>query len=139
MLLSVFFVLCWGGDESEAIKKAALGYLDGWFQSNPKIMDEAIHPNLVKYRVKKVNESEHEFLDVMTKPELVGICHVNQKWVEGKGHQAPEILFQNAEIAVVFAQSDGFYDLINLAKINGKWQIVQVLWNVGQGRTKASD
>lgn len=126
-------------DESAAIKKAALGYLDGWFKSNPELMESALHENLTKYRVNTTKGGTTQYLDVMTKAELVGICHVNQKWVEGKGHQGPEILFQNKDIAVVYAQSDGFYDLINLAKVNGEWKIVQVLWQVGEGKPKSSE
>ncbi|MCB1043590.1 MAG: nuclear transport factor 2 family protein [Acidobacteria bacterium] len=123
--------------EVDAIKEAALGYLDGWFQSDAKKMESALHPYLHKFRVSTVKNSSHQFLDVMTADELIGISGVNQQWVKDKGHGEPEILFYNSDIAVVFAQSDGFYDLINLAKINGSWKIVQVLWQVGEGKSQA--
>ncbi len=137
----LWFVLCFAGpaqDSAEvtAIKTAALGYLDGWFKSDSQKMADALHPFLHKFRVKKVGDSEHEFIDVMTAEELIGISKINQEWVKNKGHQGPEILFHNADIAVVFAQSDGFYDLINLAKFNGEWKVVQVLWQTGEGKPK---
>lgn len=132
----LLFLCCWDGEGAEltAIKQASLGYLDGWFQSDPVKMKGALHPYLHKFRVNTVKGSEHQFLDVMTADELIGIAGVNQEWVKGKGHGEPEVIFHNADIAVVFAQSDGFYDLINLAKINGEWKIVQVLWQVGEGK-----
>ena len=120
--------------DTAAIKSTVLGYLDGWFESDPVKMKSALHPNLAKFRVKTGKEGQSPFIDIMTAEELILVTHINQDWVKGKGHQAPEILFQNAEVAVVFAQSDGFYDLVNLAKFGKEWKIVQVLWQVGQGK-----
>ncbi|MCB1052254.1 MAG: nuclear transport factor 2 family protein [Acidobacteria bacterium] len=139
MLICLSIMLCLFQDppaagDSAAIQKAVLGYLDGWFDSDPAKMKMALHPNLVKFRVKTGKPGQAPFLEVMTAEELISVTHINQEWVKGKGHQAPEILFQNKEIAIVFAQSDGFYDLINLAKIGDDWKIVQVLWQVGQGK-----
>ncbi|MFH1844890.1 MAG: hypothetical protein ABIF77_16995 [bacterium] len=38
------------------------------------------------------------------------------------------IIYQDEQIAVVYAVSDGFYDICNLVKLNGEWKILQVLW-----------
>ena len=64
----------------------------------------------------------------MSAEELVAMAHHNQEWVKGKKFHEMKILYKDDQLAVVHAVSDGFYDLCNLAKINGEWKIVQVLW-----------
>ena len=64
----------------------------------------------------------------MSTEALVAYARNNQKWVEGKQARSMKILYQDERIAVVHAVSDDFYDLCSLAKVGGKWKIVQVLW-----------
>lgn len=120
------------GEEAEsditAIHAAVANYAEGWFSSNPDRMERAVHPNLAKYNVRKVGKTDREYLATMTAEELVAMTHHNQEWVEGRKFHEMSILYQDDHIAVVHAVSDGFYDLCNLAKINGEWKIVQVLW-----------
>jgi hypothetical protein len=37
-----------GTAETVAIKQIALDYREGWYECNPKRMDDAVHPDLVK-------------------------------------------------------------------------------------------
>lgn len=111
-----------------AIESTVTNYLEGWFASDPSRMERALHPNLAKYNVQKAGKSDLEYLSGMTAEELVAMTHHNQDWVKDRKFREMKILYQDEQLAVVHAVSDGFYDLCNLAKVNGEWKIVQVLW-----------
>jgi hypothetical protein len=135
VLFSVLVITCgtvFAGEtakaDTAAIKDAVADYAEGWFSSDPARMERAFHPNLAKFNVRRVGKTEREYLAIMTAEELVAMAHHNQEWVEGKKFHEMKILYQDDQLAVVHAVSDGFYDLCNLAKINGEWKIVQVLW-----------
>lgn len=115
--------------DAASIEAAVSDYLEGWFSSDPARMKRAFHPNLAKYNVKTVGKTETEVLGQMTAEELIAMAHHNTEWVEGKRFHKMKILYQDEKLAIVHAVSDGFYDLCNLAKINGEWKIVQVLWD----------
>ena len=115
--------------DTAAIEAAVADYLEGWFTSDPARMANAFHPNLAKYNVKTLGKTETEYLGRMTAEELIAMAHHNTDWVKDKKFHKMEILYQDEQLAVVHAVSDGFYDLCNLAKINGEWKIVQVLWD----------
>jgi hypothetical protein len=115
-------------DEAKAIKAAVGDYVEGWHASDAERMARALHPNLSKGTVKSVPESSTEYVDFMTAENLIAYTKHNQKWVEGKKARSMKIVYQDERIAVVHAVSDDFYDLCSLAKVNGEWKIVQVLW-----------
>jgi hypothetical protein len=136
VLFSVLLITCGAvsAEDAEkpdtaAIKAAVADYLEGWFSSDPARMERAFHPNLAKFNVRKVGKTDREYLASMTRDELVAMAHHNQEWVKDKKFHDMKILHQDHRLAVVHAISDGFYDLCNLAKINGEWKIVQVLWD----------
>ena len=114
--------------DSAAIKATVANYLEGWFSSDAGRMEKALHPNLAKYTVRKTRDGSAEYLGRMTAEELIVLASRNQDWVKGKKTHEMKIVYQDEQIAIVHAVSDGFYDLCNLAKINGEWKIVQVLW-----------
>jgi Putative lumazine-binding len=114
--------------DSEAIEITVKNYIEGWFLSDFERMTKALHPNLFKITIGSLKDSEEEFLNVMTAEQLIVFSKNNQTWVEGRSFQSMEIIFQDEQIAVVHAISDGFFDICNLAKLNGEWKIVQVLW-----------
>ena len=116
-------------EDTAAIKATALNYLEGWFSSDARRMEQALHPNLTKYIVEKVKDTEDEYLRGITADAMVAVTKNNAKWVEGKNYRTMDILYQDGRIAVIHAVSDGFYDIINLVKINGQWKIIQVLWD----------
>lgn len=111
-----------------AIESTITNYLEGWFSSDPSRMERALHPSLAKYNVQKAGKTDLEYLSGMTAEELVAMTHHNQEWVKDREFREMKILYQDQQLAVVHAVSDGFYDLCSLAKVNGEWRIVQVLW-----------
>jgi hypothetical protein len=122
----------WAGAPNEtdtkAIEAAVMNYAEGWFQSDPTKLEKGLHTNLNKVIVQKVRGTDTEYLAAMSREQLMAVARHNQKWVEGKSSRELKIVYQDDRIAVAHLLSDGFYDICNLAKINGQWKIVQVLW-----------
>jgi hypothetical protein len=116
--------------EKEAITRAALDYIEGWFEGNAGRMDRALHPRLAKRMVVPNPQGGPERFIDLTKDQMVEAT--------GKGGGkavAPEkraikvtILDIYRDIASVRVDSVTYIDYLHLAKSEGGWKIVNVLW-----------
>lgn len=122
--------------DAQAIEAAVRDYVEGWFTSDQKRMERALHPNLFKVTVRTTRDGEKEYLDVMEAEYLTLLSGRNQDWVKDKkGLVELKIVHQDDHFAIVHAVSTGFYDVCGLVKLNGEWKILQVLW-AGNDRTE---
>ena len=117
-------------DENAAITKTALNYIEGWYEGNAERMESALHPELAKriiYTDQKSGRSQFSHMGAMA---LV------QGTRKGGGSQTPKdkqmkevtILdrFQNAAVVKIVASD--WVDYLSVAKFNGEWKIINVLW-----------
>jgi len=132
-----------GSDEqNEAIKKAALDYIEGWFEGSGERMDRALHPELAKRLIYKDAKGKDVFRN-LTKAEMVKATEGGG----GKGVPADQrqikvtILDIYKTIATVKVESVSFIDYLHLGKTGGEWKIVNVLWlpNVKERETAQID
>jgi len=121
-------------EDATAIRAAALDYIEGWYGGDAERMSRALHPALVK-RIVAVNpETGEAFIDDMGAGKLVAGTRA------AYGRQTPEDqrrtevtifeVFGNAASAKIDA--GGWIDYLHLAKIDGRWTIVNVLWELRQ-------
>lgn len=113
-----------------AIMQAAADYGDGWYEADAERMQRALHPELAKRVVFTRPRSGRSGLGQMGAMTLV------QYTTAGGGKNAPiekrptvvTILdvFENA--AVVKIDGPEWIDFLHMAKWNGRWVIVNVLW-----------
>ena len=118
--------------EAAAIRQAALDYIEGWYEGDAARMERALHPELAKRIVMTDTATGNSRLDSMGAMTLV------QRTRAGGGRKTPKeaqmkevtILdrFQNAAVARVVASN--WIDYLQLAKFNGDWKIVNVLWEL---------
>jgi len=116
--------------DKEAITKAALDYIEGWFEGSAERMDRALHPQLAKRMVVLNPQGGPERFIHLTKDQMVEAT--------GKGGGkavAPDkrairvtILDIYRGIASVRVDSVAYIDYLHLAKSEGGWKIVNVLW-----------
>jgi hypothetical protein len=115
-------------DEAAAIKATALDYIESWYEANPERMQRALHPQLAKRIIKRgANEDQ---LDHMTADRLV------ENVRKGGGAKTPPeqqqkdvtILDVYGNIATVKVVASGWIDHLQMAKVNGRWLIINVLW-----------
>ncbi|HKU76354.1 MAG TPA: nuclear transport factor 2 family protein [Pyrinomonadaceae bacterium] len=117
--------------DRQAITQTALDYVEGWYEANPERMERALHPDLAK-RVVFTDQKGRSRLEQMSAMGLVqGVKRGGGKDIP-KENQQKDItildVFENA--ASVKAVMSGWIDYMHIAKVNGRWVIVNVLWEL---------
>ncbi len=117
--------------DREAIKRTALNYAEGWYEGNAEKMESALSPDLAK-RIVRTNEKGQSSLGQMTAMSLV------QGTRGGFGKQTPKenqqkdvtIFDITGGAATVKCEMHDWVDYMHIGKINGKWLIINVLWEM---------
>jgi len=117
--------------DTAAIKQTALDYMEGWYEGNAERMEKALHPELAKRIVRNSPEGRSR-LDHMGAMALVqGTRRGGGKETPKEKQQKDVIIldvFENA--ASVKAVMSDWIDYLHVAKFNGRWVIVNVLWEL---------
>jgi hypothetical protein len=113
-----------------AIRAAALDYIEGWYTGNAERMERAVHPDMAKRIVRTDPITRASSLGHQTATTLIHNTRA------GGGEQTPEALrlkdvtildvYQNAASVKIVAAD--WIDYLHLARWNGAWKIVNVLW-----------
>lgn len=117
--------------DREAIKRAALNYAEGWYEGNADKMESSLSPDLAK-RIARTNPQGQSSLGQMTAMALV------QGTRGGSGKNTPAAEQQKdvtiydiiGGAATVKLEMRDWVDYMHIAKMNGKWVIVNVLWEL---------
>ena len=119
-------------EDAAAIKATALDYIEGWYEGNAERMERALHPELAKRIVEKKRGSDEVVLDNMDAKRLIAAT------AKGGGKNTPPEkqqkdvtildVFENAASVKVVASS--WVDYMQMAKWNGRWVIINVLWEM---------
>ncbi|MBI3003958.1 MAG: nuclear transport factor 2 family protein [Ignavibacteriales bacterium] len=116
--------------DSAAIRKAALNYVEGWYEADADRMESALHPELAKRIVLVDEKTGKNWLDMMGASRLVSGTRRGGGKNTPKDQQQKDVsildIFGNT--ASVKAIMSGWIDYMHLAKWNGEWKIVNVLW-----------
>ena len=118
-------------DDKEAVRQAVLDYVEGIYNVEPARIERSVHPNLAKlgfYRPPA--EVAYRPGRTMAFQQLVEIARTYNK--EGKLRKdAPkkiEIYDVLDQTATAKLTAEWGIDYLHLAKFDGKWMIVNVLW-----------
>lgn len=130
LILSISEVTAQSSADSVAIKNTALDYIEGWYAGNEERMERAIHPRLAKRLVAENPQQGNSYLVVTSALELF------QQTRRGGGKTTPEndrktnveILDIYGNAASVKVDAGGWIDYMHIAKWNGEWKIINVLW-----------
>jgi Putative lumazine-binding len=118
--------------DDDSIKKTALDYIEGWYTGDAARMERALHPELAKRMIStdpKTGRSQFNHMGAMT---LV------QRTRDGIGKKIPQdrqlkevtILDHYNNAAVVKIVASDWIDYLQVAKFNGDWKIINVLWEL---------
>ena len=117
--------------DSAGIRQAALDYIEGYYTANAERMARAVHPELAK-RIVRANDMGQYQISQMSAMTLVEGTRAGggSKTPVADQHKDITILdiYQNAASAKIYAS--GWVDYLHLAKWNGRWVIVNVLWEL---------
>jgi len=115
--------------DSAAIRATALDYIEGWYAGDGDRMARALHPELAKRNVATDAQGRSRLIQ-MSAMSLVNGTRA------GGGSRIPEaqrtrdvrILDAFAGAASVRVRAATWVDYMHVAKYNGRWVIVNVLW-----------
>lgn len=116
-----------------AIRQAALDYIEGWYEANPERMERALHPDLAKRYVTRLPTGK-EILQSVSAQAMVEMTRAGggSKMPKEKQQNEVVVLDIDGDIAAAKTTSAGYVDYLQLAKTNGQWKIVNVLWKPRQ-------
>ncbi len=117
--------------DADAIRAACLDYIEGWYASDAARMERSLHPDLAKRMVFR-DEKGRSRLHQLSAMGLV------QGTRDGGGKETPKAeqqkdvtvldIYENAASAKIVAAA--WIDYVHLARWNGQWKIVNVLWEL---------
>ena len=124
--------------DREAIKRTALNYAEGWYEGDAAKMESSLSADLAK-RIVRTNAQGQSGLGQMTALTLV------QGTRQGSGKETPKdqqqkdvtILDVFGGAATVKLEMRDWIDYMHIGKMNGKWVIINVLWETKPAKAPA--
>jgi hypothetical protein len=123
--------------EKKGIEAAALDYLEGYYTGDADRMAGGVHTELTKVWPKRIEKTGRIYLEKIGADYLIEATRTGSgKLEEDKRNIDITIFDYGDDIALVEALSAMFYDYLQLAKIDGEWKIVNVLWQMNPDAVK---
>jgi hypothetical protein len=123
-------------DDVAAIQQAALDYLEGFYEGDAARMERSLHPELAK----RIAFADPGAAGRMHLAEMSALL-LTQFTRDKASRPTPQVeqqkditvfeVFGNAASARIVAAS--WIDYLHLSKFNGRWVIVNVLWEMKPG------
>ena len=122
--------------DTAGIRQAALDYIEGWYEADPARMSRAIHPELAKRIVVRDPTNGAAMVRAMGASELVMQTRRGggQKIPTAQRRRDVAILDIYRDMATVKLTSAELVDYLHLARVEGQWRIVNVLWDMRADR-----
>lgn len=125
------------GADRKGIEAAALNYLEGYFTGDAGRMANGVHPELTKVWPRTHQQTGRPFLDKIGAGFLIEAAGMGSgKLEEDKRDIRISILDYDGDIALVEALSAVFFDYLQVARVNGEWRIINVLWTLNPDAPK---
>ena len=130
-LISSFTVTANESNEAQAVKRAALDYIESQHQVKPELMRRGVHPELRKRtywqgKDKKefVMETSYEFM-----VELAGRYNKSDDKFPKQPQKEIVVYDIDQRVASVKLIADDWIDYMHLMKMeSGEWKVINVLW-----------
>ena len=115
--------------DKEAVRQAALDYVEGIYNVQPDRIERSVHPNLVKRGFYKKDAATPYAEMPMTYEQLVKLAASWNK--DGKRDTSIKevvVLEVLDQTAVAKVRASWGIDYMMLGKYDGQWKITQILW-----------
>ena len=127
-------------DDLAAIKQTALDYIEGFYDGNAARMERSLHPELAKRIAHPDPVSGRSHLAEMSALALIQFTRDKRERPTPAAERQQDVIvldvFENAASAKVIAST--WIDYLHLPRFNGRWLIVNVLWEMKPGQPFAA-
>ncbi len=116
--------------EAAAIKAPALDYIEGWYAGDAARMEHGLHPDLAK-RIPRVDpQTGRTHVDHLGAMQLVQFTRAGYGAKTPADQRVADVTILDAydNIAVVKVVSAAYVDYLQVARVDDRWVIVNVLW-----------
>jgi hypothetical protein len=117
-------------DDKASIVRTSLDYIEGWYTKDAARMERSLHPDLAKRIVRTDRATGKSTIANMTAEVLIGSTRAKPVADPPSFRREVTVLdvFENA--ACVRVDAERWVDYLQLARWNGEWKIVNVLWEM---------
>ncbi|MEN8185116.1 MAG: nuclear transport factor 2 family protein, partial [Myxococcota bacterium] len=118
-------------EDQAAVERAALDYLEGFYEGSTEKIRRGVHPDVVKFGFFRQSADQEYQRVPMSFDEMLAFATNVKESGRFPGDEAPkrvellDVLDQTA-VAKVYAWWGS--DYLTMAKYDGEWKVVQVLW-----------
>ena len=123
-------------DDRAAIVATALDYIEGFYDGDAARMERSLHPELAKRIAHTDPATERSRIAEMSALRLIQFTRAKQERPTPKAEQQKDVtildLYGNAASVKIVAAS--WIDYLHMTKFNGRWQIINVLWEMKPGQ-----
>ena len=116
--------------DSAAIVATALDYIEGYYEADAGRMERALHPDLAKRIVRTDPQYGRSHLGQMSAMTLVQGTRSKDPTPTAERQQDVTILDIFGNTASVKIVAADWIDYLHVARWNGEWKIVNVLWEM---------
>jgi hypothetical protein len=117
-------------DDKEAVRQAALDYVESIYEVDPARAERSVHPDLAK-RGFSVRKGETAYTpNIMTFTQLVELAKTYNKNGRIPKDAPKEVVVYEVSDQTASAKVTASWgiDYLHLAKYDGKWKIINILW-----------
>lgn len=136
----------WSAEDEAGVRAAAMNYMEGALNVDADRVAQGVHPELNKVIIVTPRGGDRQVLSYNTQTTLVEAVRGMADQLANAPKDVDLTVFDISDgLAVVRAVGAPWYDYAQLAKVNGEWSIVNVLWarnqlqTDGQGRNSDAD
>jgi hypothetical protein len=130
-MLSCFTILSAQTTDRDLVYGAIEDYVDALYLVQPERIKKSVHPELMKKGFRKAKDkTEYDYVGVMTFDQLVELAGKwNAKgWLAKDAVKKIDIYDVQDQTASAKLTAHWGTDYFQLAKFDGKWMIVNILW-----------
>lgn len=127
-------------ETEQAITRTVLNYAEGWYEGDAAKMESALLPDLAKRRIEPAGEGRNRVSE-LSSLGLVQMARTGYGKNTPKAEQKKDVKILDIfrETATVRLEMRDWVDYMHVAKYNGKWLIVNVLWDLKPRNTDGKD
>jgi hypothetical protein len=118
-------------EERKAVRQASMDYIEALYNVQPELVERAVHPELAKrgfHKAKAGDPYREGKMSYEQLRDLAGRWNKDGKHVTPKSPKEVIILDMDDQTASVKIKAEWGFDYMHLAKYDGKWKIVNILW-----------